>query len=536
MTLRVLPRCGSTWRRDAFVASLLFLLTVGPRTAQARTTIVPDQFPKIQAALDAVGWSFPAETLLVRGGDYPEQVLVSGNFVVIGIPPVSGPSRPPRIQALEAGRGEGGEYYEFKGIHFEGTVVVGATNGPDALGFVDCHFEGGLRTYDTSNYPEASHIVLKRCSWNGPVHLRFFEATLDSCVAYAPVLLPSEYRSVVRNCRFEVGSGTAVTLSIGGVLFASNLVRGGGGGLVVRNPDYNDVLVYGNRFEGCGGTAIDVSGNSTSLRTYVERNRILDCGGDGVVVRGPSTVRDNEVIGCGGAGMRLTQDEEPGAVEGNVVGRCGSGMAVSDGGRGPTFWSVQRNTVYECSGAGIEIQSGNGATFANNLVVRNLGVGLSFVGAVPPLLYCNDWFGNGAGGTPPSDRDLALDPLFCDVAADVVTLRSDSPLLDATDCGRIGARGAGCEPVRSLGLRIASPILRSNGALLVTFTLPAAAAARLELMDLAGRRLRSREIGTLGPGEHSLDLAEGGSLPSGIYFVRILQGDQSARARAVFIR
>lgn len=197
---------------------------------------------------------------------------------------------------------------------------------------------------------------------------------------------------------------------------------------------------------------------------------------------------------------------------------------------------ARQNTVFGCSGPGIEIQNEGVTDLSNNLVVGNLGPGLAFVGEMAPVRSCNNWYGNGAGGMPLSVSDVHEDPLFCDVTADVVSVRSNSPVLDSTGCGRIGARGAGCEPLPSLGLRVSSPTVRSNGALHVTFTLPTMAAARLELLDLAGRRLRSREIGTLGPGEHSVDLADGESLPSGVYFVRIVQGDQSARARAVFIR
>ena len=68
------------------------------------------------------------------------------------------------------------------------------------------------------------------------------------------------------------------------------------------------------------------------------------------------------------------------------------------------------------------------------------------------------------------------------------------------------------------------------------FSLPDAGAARLELTDLAGRRILARDVGTLGAGEHVVDLAEGRRLAPGIYLLRLTRGSESVTARAVVIR
>ena len=78
-------------------------------------------------------------------------------------------------------------------------------------------------------------------------------------------------------------------------------------------------------------------------------------------------------------------------------------------------------------------------------------------------------------------------------------------------------------------------MLRTS-ALQVTFTLPTQGTARLELHDVTGRLLRSRDLGGETPGEQTVNLAEGEALATGIYFVRLVQGVQTARARVVFIR
>lgn len=76
----------------------------------------------------------------------------------------------------------------------------------------------------------------------------------------------------------------------------------------------------------------------------------------------------------------------------------------------------------------------------------------------------------------------------------------------------------------------------SRSALNVRFTLPRPAAARLELVDVAGRRMVVREVGGLGVGSHAVDLAaERPSLGSGVYFVRLVQDGDVAVRRVVLL-
>ena len=55
-------------------------------------------------------------------------------------------------------------------------------------------------------------------------------------------------------------------------------------------------------------------------------------------------------------------------------------------------------------------------------------------------------------------------------------------------------------------------------------------------MDGAGRVLASNQVGTLGPGTHTLDLSEGGAIRPGIYFLRLTQRRSEVRARAAVLR
>jgi hypothetical protein len=72
-----------------------------------------------------------------------------------------------------------------------------------------------------------------------------------------------------------------------------------------------------------------------------------------------------------------------------------------------------------------------------------------------------------------------------------------------------------------------------GGALAVHFSLPTAAPARLELLDVAGRRIASHEVGA---GQHSLDLGAGQHLAPGLYLVRLTQGANTRTTRAVVLK
>jgi hypothetical protein len=58
----------------------------------------------------------------------------------------------------------------------------------------------------------------------------------------------------------------------------------------------------------------------------------------------------------------------------------------------------------------------------------------------------------------------------------------------------------------------------------VVFSLPDTAPARLELVDVSGRLLVQREVGSLGGGRHTVDLTAGEHMAPGLYLVRLTQG------------
>lgn len=84
------------------------------------------------------------------------------------------------------------------------------------------------------------------------------------------------------------------------------------------------------------------------------------------------------------------------------------------------------------------------------------------------------------------------------------------------------------------GLSLAAFPNPARGALAVRFSLPDARPARLELLDLAGRRLAAREVA--GAGAHQERLGEPGALAPGVYVVRLSHGGAVRTARVAVTR
>jgi len=74
-----------------------------------------------------------------------------------------------------------------------------------------------------------------------------------------------------------------------------------------------------------------------------------------------------------------------------------------------------------------------------------------------------------------------------------------------------------------------------GGALVAEVVLPSAGPARLELLDVMGRRVMLRELGSLGVGRHEVELAAERRLSPGVYLLRLTQGGSTRVTRAAVI-
>jgi hypothetical protein len=73
------------------------------------------------------------------------------------------------------------------------------------------------------------------------------------------------------------------------------------------------------------------------------------------------------------------------------------------------------------------------------------------------------------------------------------------------------------------------------GDVAVAFSLPDASPARLEVFDVAGRRVAARDVGSLGGGSHTVRLAANRALGPGVYLLRLTRGGRSLTTRAVIV-
>ncbi len=86
------------------------------------------------------------------------------------------------------------------------------------------------------------------------------------------------------------------------------------------------------------------------------------------------------------------------------------------------------------------------------------------------------------------------------------------------------------------GLSLLGTANPARGNLRVSFSLADARPARLELLDLAGRRVRDADVTAFGPGRHGVDLARESMPAPGMYWVRLSQGGRAITKRVAVIQ
>ena len=199
-------------------------------------------------------------------------------------------------------------------------------------------------------------------------------------------------------------------------------------------------------------------------------------------------------------------------------------------------WATVFNSTGDRKGSLRVYTSTNGTTFteltaADVLDITNNVAGSGTIGSVAlPSSFTGSatarvrfYYDNGTGGTTGSRPKISIDNL-------VVT--------GALQPRPAAAREAGPEAPAvpmPLALSVPAPNPSRDGSRL-SFTLPRAGAVRLEVLDLAGRRVWSTE-GAFAPGVHGVRWdgrgADGSAAKAGVYFVRLVTGSGVRTVRMV---
>jgi len=425
---------------------LLFAVLNGPmlfHPAHASVVVVPDDYGTIQEAIDS-----GADTVLVQDGAYGERPVVDRPLRLQG----TGPGRP-QLDGLDIFSdnffGEP-RLFAVAGMHFTGRVT--ATNSLPAprnliFTFNACALDSGFVQLVSMDPDDIAKLIFGTCHIKGNSSGRadqiVMEAdTVDGTAAWTT----SGDISSIRNCWFTGSAGTALELFGAPSGTAAN----------------NHIEHYSTAFTAHFMTTFVVNDNvindcGTGLRlsagdyVYATHNDIRNCNTGIFAGPGDSVyIRNNTVLGASSVGILARQTGI--VVENNVVGNGGGSGVRLEFVDAPL---VRNNTLYNNASSGVEATDHvfGPITVTNNIAANNGAWGLRVPPGQETILGCNDWFNNALGaveGTATNGGDLAIDPQFCDVAANDVSISTMSGLVDTGNCGPIGALGVGCGQTATL--------------------------------------------------------------------------------------
>lgn len=201
---------------------------------------------------------------------------------------------------------------------------------------------------------------------------------------------------------------------------------------------------------GSGGSGIIIAGcpGGAYSDVKIEGNRVRGHSGHGVEAElsgGKARIAGNEIRDNGASGVSITHSYSE--VAGNAIhDNAGHGIEIVEG-----TSSMRGNTIAGNAGAGIHVASGGKPytqTIAGDIVAVNGTAGLfGDAGGIYNVSCCDVWNNGPAGGFNYAgaiadrtgvDGNISADPLFCDLAADKLSLLEGSLAL-VQSCGSMGA-------------------------------------------------------------------------------------------------
>ncbi len=419
----------------------------------AGTTLVPDDFPTIQGAINS-----GADTILVREGSYPEAPQAWRPVTLRGL----GGQRP-----ILAGLAISNPYHwpavswSFSDLVIQSRVqITTAWPGPRGLSieFARCALDSGY-THNSDDPWDLSYFLLKNCRVGGDIYGRAAFVTLLSDTIDGGVSLGVTDSLNVLDCWFRGGPGVA--LDIDGDDFP---------GLIQRCL-FED---YGTAVRATRPYGLTVSENMIRrmndfgyismfcTQSEFRQNTLTGCA-NGVYFYGRDMdFHNNTILRMREVGILIDLADNV-CVNRNVIGNCGTASVLVRSGQLAKL-RFHENTIYNGLESGIVLEplidAPDSVWIQGNIVTGHARWGLEIGSPQAKVaLGCNNWFGNGFGavdrGTT-GPNDMAVDPLFCNLANDDVALFADSPLIGHAPCRQIGARGVGCAPPALKAIDVAS--------------------------------------------------------------------------------
>uniref|UniRef100_A0A832MKF7 Right handed beta helix domain-containing protein n=1 Tax=Eiseniibacteriota bacterium TaxID=2212470 RepID=A0A832MKF7_UNCEI len=449
--------------------------------------------------------------------------------------------------------GIGGLFIEnctFKGP--ADTLVVVRVRDDSGIIFRGCRFEGARVAIEgDQRWGGSNTLWFDRCAFED------VDVGITAPVRRIPTIYFLGLHFGIKNSTFR-NFGSAVRLDPAGRTTVSleridlTGARGAALDLHVNHVRLEDVMIAGSAEEGArirlrpsyGGDmgggywpgGLEVSGATVAGNAGHGLSVTVD--EDSTLFEGSVVVRDSRFERNRGHGLRVVGTQV--LLERNVAsGNDSAGIGVD-----LRMWqtpvpvcSVRSNTVVGHGADGIVVRDRTATAniiVERNIVARSVGAGVRLGVRALAVARWNDLWSNAGGavaGPIAAVENLDVNPLFCDESAGDFALASGSPCAPGGAYGQIGASGVGRGAPLTAPAQAASRLaLGPNPALgEVRFTVPAGAGpARLEVFDLAGRRLWARE-GAGGEVRWSGE-ARAGVAPAGVYLVRV-SGAHGAESR-----
>jgi hypothetical protein len=488
--------------------------------------------PTVQAGIDSIrARQIYLDVLWIEPGDYAEDVVIPAGARTYYITCRGGPAKT-RIRSLTIRSVTGGRSIEITGLTVADSTV--GELGSTPVRFTECRFAGAVSWRSYAETPSGSQF--ERCTFEAPLALHA-DCSVGECFFLGG---RADFRAEEAGCyvfrSFFVGQDTAATIqgagSVDGCTFVN--VGVGIGGIASWKQSVTQCLFVGLR-----GPALDLPIDPRYLTpppALVHHNNVWM--GNSDPYQGHVDVSDNLAVDPQFCNV-FSSDfhvaaSSPCAPSGpyGQIGALGVGCDVMT-----VPVDVQSHQVNLRSNAPVEAAILGHRLFDPHRVDPST---VRLAGATPSP--------RGSGGTTTQLEDVNHDGIAdLLLAFNSRDLRPEGAvaILEGRTLDGASFRGSDSVEVTGTSLRasleaatdfpthLALAVPPTHGDMTLLLALASRERATVEVFDITGRRVVSRDVSALGPGHHRVQLQE--RLASGLYLLRARQGTEAVVVRAIVL-